>query len=112
MRVLQRFYLVEVLSGVALTTAHFFRNMGRHAAHALGKKDARGAVTIQYPDERRPYSPRLRTLHRLVIELRIVGHDPGNQPLKARIPVKFLGVDLAVRHHHPAEISRPSEASR
>ena len=66
MRALQRFYLVEVLSGVALTAAHFFRNMGRHAAHALGKKDARGAVTIQYPDERRPYSPRLRTLHRLV----------------------------------------------
>ena len=27
---------------------------------------ARGAVTIQYPEERRPYSPRLRTLHRLV----------------------------------------------
>ena len=66
MRALRRFYLVEVLSGVALTAAHFFRNMGRHAAHALGKKDARGAVTIQYPDERRPYSPRLRTLHRLV----------------------------------------------
>ena len=29
-------------------------------------KSASGAVTIQYPEERRPYSPRLRTLHRLV----------------------------------------------
>jgi NADH-quinone oxidoreductase subunit I len=65
-RALQRFYLVEVLSGIALTATHFFRNMGRHTLRALGKKDARGAVTIQYPDERRPYSPRLRSLHRLV----------------------------------------------
>jgi len=57
---------VEVVSGLALTAAHFFRNMGLHIAHALGRTDARGAVTIQYPEERRPYSPRLRSLHRLV----------------------------------------------
>ncbi len=62
----QHFYLREVLSGLGLTAAHFFRNMGKHIAHSLGKKDAHGAVTIQYPEERRPYSPRLRTLHRLV----------------------------------------------
>ena len=66
MRLGQRFYLVEVLSGVALTAGHFFRNMGQHLAHALGRRGARGAVTIQYPEERRPYSPRLRSLHRLV----------------------------------------------
>jgi NADH-quinone oxidoreductase subunit I len=66
MRVAQRFYLVEAIQGVVLTAGHFFRNMGKHVAHALGRKDARGAVTIQYPEERRPYSPRLRTLHRLV----------------------------------------------
>ncbi len=62
----QRFYVVEALAGVWLTAAHFFRNMGRHTARALGGNGARGAVTIQYPDERRPYSPRLRSLHRLV----------------------------------------------
>jgi NADH-quinone oxidoreductase subunit I len=66
MRLGQRFYLREVVSGVALTAGHFFRNMGNHVARALGSKDARGAVTIQYPEERRPYSPRLRSLHRLV----------------------------------------------
>ena len=66
MRLGQRFYLVEAVQGVVLTAGHFFRNMGQHVAHALGRKDARGAVTIQYPEERRPYSPRLRTLHRLV----------------------------------------------
>jgi NADH-quinone oxidoreductase subunit I len=65
-RLLQRFYLVEVVSGLALTSAHFFRNMGAHARRALGQRGASGAVTIQYPEERRPYSPRLRSLHRLV----------------------------------------------
>src|SRR5438874_4741148 len=66
MKPLQRFYLAEVFSGLRLTAAHFFRNMGRHIAHALGRAGARGAVTIQYPEERRRYSPRLRSLHRLV----------------------------------------------
>jgi NADH-quinone oxidoreductase subunit I len=65
-RLWQRFYLVEVVSGVALTAGHFFRNMGRHLARALGGRAAPGAVTIQYPEERRPYAPRLRSLHRLV----------------------------------------------
>src|SRR4030095_5878968 len=62
----QKFYLREVVSGLVLPSAHFFRNLGKHIAHSLGRKDARGAVTIQYPEERRPLSPRLRTLHRLV----------------------------------------------
>jgi NADH-quinone oxidoreductase subunit I len=66
MKLAQRFYLREVATGLALTARHFFGNMGRHIAHALGRRGARGAVTIQYPDERRPYSPRLRSLHRLV----------------------------------------------
>jgi NADH-quinone oxidoreductase subunit I len=60
------FYLPGVVVGVVLTGRHFFRNMARHIARALGRRDAQGAVTIQYPDERRPYSPRLRSLHRLV----------------------------------------------
>ena len=66
MRAGQRFYLREVLSGLVLTGHHFFANLGQHIAHALGRTDARGAVTIQYPEERRPMSPRLRSLHRLV----------------------------------------------
>ena len=66
MKPIQRVYLREVLSGLALTARHFFANMGRHLAHALGRTEARGAVTIQYPEEHRPYSPRLRSLHRLV----------------------------------------------
>jgi NADH-quinone oxidoreductase subunit I len=62
----QRFYVAEALVGLTLTARHFFGNMWQHTLRAVGVKTARGAVTIQYPDERRPYSPRLRSLHRLV----------------------------------------------
>jgi NADH-quinone oxidoreductase subunit I len=63
----QRFYVVEVLVGLALTAQHFFANMWRHTLRVVFRsKTARGAVTIQYPDERRPYATRLRSLHRLV----------------------------------------------
>jgi NADH-quinone oxidoreductase subunit I len=62
----QRFYLVEVLAGLRLTGVRFFSNMWKHTLNMFGVKSARGAVTIQYPDERRPYAARLRSLHRLV----------------------------------------------
>src|SRR5262245_43016985 len=56
----QRFYLVEVLVGLGVTAGHFFRNMG------LWLSGRKGAVTYQWPEERRPLAPRLRGLHRLV----------------------------------------------
>ena len=56
----QHFYLVEILIGLGVTAGHFFRNLGRWLA---GRK---GAVTYQWPEERRPLAPRLRSLHRLV----------------------------------------------
>ncbi|HEV2056134.1 MAG TPA: NADH-quinone oxidoreductase subunit I [Methylomirabilota bacterium] len=63
----QRFYLVEVMLGLKLTGIRFFTNMWRHTLHTVfGVKSAHGAVTFQYPDERRPYAARLRSLHRLV----------------------------------------------
>lgn len=46
---------------------HFFVNLWRHTLRTLGFKSVpRGAATFQYPDESRPQSLRLRTLHRLV----------------------------------------------
>jgi NADH-quinone oxidoreductase subunit I len=45
---ISRFYLVEVITGLFITIKNFF----------FGKK-----VTIQYPEERRNYSPRYRGLH-------------------------------------------------
>ena len=62
----QRVYVVEQLIGLGLTARHFAANMWKHTLRAVGVKRARGAVTIQYPDERRPYALRLRSLHRLV----------------------------------------------
>ncbi|MGH7322321.1 MAG: NuoI/complex I 23 kDa subunit family protein [Candidatus Rokuibacteriota bacterium] len=56
----QRFYLVEVVIGLGVTAGHFFRNMGRWLT---GRK---GAITYQWPEERRPLASRLRSLHRLV----------------------------------------------
>ena len=59
-------YLPEVLRGLWITSRHFFRNILIHIAHLFGlARNLRGAETYQYPEERRPLSPRLRTLHRL-----------------------------------------------
>jgi len=56
----QRFYVAEVLMGLGVTAGHFFRNLG------LWLTGRKGAVTYQWPEERRPLAPRLRSLHRLV----------------------------------------------
>jgi len=62
----QRTYIPEVCAGLAITARHFFTNLKNHLLRVLGKKDTPpGAVTFQYPEERRPLAPRLRTLHRL-----------------------------------------------
>ena len=63
---LEKTYLPEILRGVRLTSWHFFRNMLFHTMHLFGLfKNVKASVTIQYPEERRPYAPRLRTRHRL-----------------------------------------------
>ncbi|HEY2930631.1 MAG TPA: NADH-quinone oxidoreductase subunit I [Acidobacteriota bacterium] len=62
----ERTYVPEVLRGLKITAAHFFRNLVIHIFHLVGLwKDRRGGETIQYPEEVRGYSPRLRSLHRL-----------------------------------------------
>ncbi|MBI4483843.1 MAG: NADH-quinone oxidoreductase subunit I [Acidobacteria bacterium] len=62
----ERIYLPELFKGLRITTRHFVVNLALHAVRLLGiKTRRRGAVTFQYPEERRPLSPRLRTRHRL-----------------------------------------------
>ena len=59
-------YLPTLISGVWLTTKHFFYNMTFHVLHLVGLcKEIPGAVTYQYPEKHRPLSSRLRTRHRL-----------------------------------------------
>ncbi|MCA9740619.1 MAG: NADH-quinone oxidoreductase subunit I [Deferribacteres bacterium] len=63
----EKTYLPAIISGVLLTFGHFRRNMVNHIKKAIGMKPkVSGAVTFQYPEVRRPFWPRLRTLHRLV----------------------------------------------
>ena len=62
----ERLYLFEVFKGLWLTSRHFFSNMNKHLARQLGfTRIEKGAVTFQYPEERRPFSPRYRSRHRL-----------------------------------------------
>ena len=62
----ERLYLFEIFKGLWLTSQHFFSNMNKHLARQLGfTRIEKGAVTFQYPEERRPFSPRYRSRHRL-----------------------------------------------
>ena len=63
---IEKLYVIEIIRGVALTARHFVVNFPRHVARGLGFKIGKGqTVTIEYPEERRPFSRRLRTRHRL-----------------------------------------------
>jgi len=56
----------EILRGAAITARHFFVNMTFHTLRLVGVRTRRrGAVTIQYPEERKPLAPRHRSLHRI-----------------------------------------------
>lgn len=62
----ERIYLPAIAQGLWVTSVHFWRNLFLHTAHRVGLfRDVPAAVTIQYPDQMRPTSPRLRTRHRL-----------------------------------------------
>ena len=61
-------FVLEILRGAMITARHFFVNMSLHILNVLGVKTGRkGAVTIQYPEERKTLAPRHRSLHRLTI---------------------------------------------
>jgi NADH-quinone oxidoreductase subunit I len=64
----ERLYIVEVFKGLWLTSRHFFGNLRKHLVRQLGlNRLEKGAVTFQYPEERRPFSPRYRSRHRLTM---------------------------------------------
>jgi len=58
-------FLPATLKGLSITVKHFFRNLGSRAP--IAKHFAEGEIeTIQYPEEKKPYPPRNRGLHRLM----------------------------------------------
>ncbi len=66
MNAMERLYLPEIFKGLAITSRHFFINLGLHSLHKLGLAKAREAmVTISYPEVRRPYPLVARSRHRL-----------------------------------------------
>ena len=61
-----RIYVPEVTRGLWITSRPFVRNLLIHTAHRLELlRHLQAAVTVQYPEEMRPYAERLRTRHRL-----------------------------------------------
>jgi NADH-quinone oxidoreductase subunit I len=59
--------LKELLRGGWITARHFFVNMAFHTLKLFRvRTKRRGAVTIQYPEERKELSPRHRSLHRVL----------------------------------------------
>jgi len=60
-------YVPTLVSGIWLTSKHFFRNLALHILHVFGTfKNKSAAVTFQYPEQKRPLSKRTRTRHRLM----------------------------------------------
>ncbi|MBP9855382.1 MAG: NADH-quinone oxidoreductase subunit I [Candidatus Omnitrophica bacterium] len=59
-------YIPTVVSGISLTSKHFFRNLTLHILHLFGiAKNKSAAVTYQYPEKPRALPSRSRTRHRL-----------------------------------------------
>lgn len=59
-------YFWEIIKGSFITTRHFVVNMWFHILKALGvKTKRRGAVTIQYPEQKKELASRHRSLHRI-----------------------------------------------
>ncbi len=60
-------YFIELLKGTGITARHFVVNMWFHTVNLVGIKTKRkGAVTIQYPEEKKELAGRHRSLHRLM----------------------------------------------
>ncbi len=64
----ENLYIPQIISGLRITSKHFFRNLFLHIAHRVGRlKHIRAAATYQYPEELRPLMSRHRSRHRLTV---------------------------------------------
>jgi NADH-quinone oxidoreductase subunit I len=60
----QQAYLPAIAEGLGVTFRHFITNW---ALNVVGKRKDSQIVTVQYPEEKIPYPPRHRGLHRLMV---------------------------------------------
>ncbi|MFQ6070582.1 MAG: NuoI/complex I 23 kDa subunit family protein [Candidatus Aminicenantales bacterium] len=60
-------YFLEIIRGSVITARHFIVNIFFHTINLLGiKTRRRGAVTIQYPEQKKELAYRHRSLHRIL----------------------------------------------
>lgn len=60
-------YFIELIRGSIITARHFIVNMFFHTLNFFGiKTKRRGAVTIQYPEQKKEIAARHRSLHRIM----------------------------------------------
>ena len=60
-------YFLELIRGSLITTRNFVVNMTFHVLNLFGiKTKRRGAVTIQYPEQKKELASRHRSLHRMM----------------------------------------------
>jgi NADH-quinone oxidoreductase subunit I len=65
----ERLYFPEILRGMMVTSYHFSRNLLIHILKKFGlARDAKAAITVQYPEERWPYPDTYRGRHRLTLK--------------------------------------------
>ena len=60
----QQLYLPAIAEGLGVTFRHFVKNFKNNL---IGRRDKSDIVTVEYPDEKIPYAPRHRGLHRLML---------------------------------------------
>ena len=97
----ERIYVPEIVRGVALTSRHFAVNLFVHTAHLFGLLRGRAAaVTFQYPEEKRPLAPRLRTRHRLTVRAEGTPRCVGCMLCETVCPAKCITI-VAGEHPDP-----------
>ena len=97
----EKLYLPQIISGLRITFAHFFRNMFYHTAHSFGLlKQFAGAVTFQYPEQPRPLAPRFRSRHRLMVREEGTPRCVGCMLCETVCPAKCITI-VAGEHPDP-----------
>jgi NADH-quinone oxidoreductase subunit I len=60
----QQVYLPAIAEGLGVTFRHMMKNL---IGNVTGRRAKTDIVTIEYPEEKKPYPPRYRGLHRLML---------------------------------------------